>query len=312
MAPATTRLRASLTDVDLRLLRVFHAVVACGGFAAAETELNIGRSTISSHMADLEARLGMRLCERGRGGFALTEEGRVVHEASQKLFAGIENFRAEVGAARGRLTGALNIGVIDNTVTDPGSCLSAAIARFKARGGDVHLTLHVISPNEIERAVLDGRLHVGVSAFFDERPGLECEELYRENMALFCGRENPLYAVPAERVGPEALARSEYAARGYVGSERASPVGGIVRPTATAYHMEGMAILVLSGRYIGYMPVHYAAGWVERGLMRSLRPDLFGYQSVFKVVTRKGARPTPALGAFLVDLRAAHAEARAA
>ncbi|MFT6052674.1 MAG: DNA-binding transcriptional LysR family regulator, partial [Halioglobus sp.] len=34
-------LLGSVTDNDLRLLRVFRAVVACGGFAAAELELNI-------------------------------------------------------------------------------------------------------------------------------------------------------------------------------------------------------------------------------------------------------------------------------
>jgi DNA-binding transcriptional LysR family regulator len=46
-----------LGDMDLRLLRVFKAVVDCGGMAAAELELNIGVSTISRHVKDLEVRL---------------------------------------------------------------------------------------------------------------------------------------------------------------------------------------------------------------------------------------------------------------
>jgi DNA-binding transcriptional LysR family regulator len=64
-----------VTDTDLRLLQVFRAVVACGGFSAAELELNINRSTISRHIKDLESRLNGTLCRRGRSGFALTEEG---------------------------------------------------------------------------------------------------------------------------------------------------------------------------------------------------------------------------------------------
>jgi DNA-binding transcriptional LysR family regulator len=44
-------------DTDIRLLKVFRAVVECGGMAAAELELNIGRSTISRHVKDLEQRL---------------------------------------------------------------------------------------------------------------------------------------------------------------------------------------------------------------------------------------------------------------
>ena len=71
-------LLGNVTDNDLRLLRVFRAVVACGGFAAAELELNINRSTISRHIKDLEMRLGVTLCRRGRGGFALTDEGCVI------------------------------------------------------------------------------------------------------------------------------------------------------------------------------------------------------------------------------------------
>ena len=41
---ARKALLGNVTDNDLRLLRVFRAVVACGGFAAAELELNINRS----------------------------------------------------------------------------------------------------------------------------------------------------------------------------------------------------------------------------------------------------------------------------
>ena len=63
------------------------AVVACGGFAAAELELNINRSTISRHIKDLETRLGVTLCRRGRGGFALTREGEQVYTSALKMMA---------------------------------------------------------------------------------------------------------------------------------------------------------------------------------------------------------------------------------
>ena len=57
-----------ISDTDIRLLRVFRSVVECGGMAAAELELNISTSTISRHIKDLETRLGLTLCRRGRGG----------------------------------------------------------------------------------------------------------------------------------------------------------------------------------------------------------------------------------------------------
>ena len=60
---------AQVSDFDIRLLRIFRSVVECGGFSAAETVLGIGRSAISQQMSDLEQRLGLRLCQRGRAGF---------------------------------------------------------------------------------------------------------------------------------------------------------------------------------------------------------------------------------------------------
>ena len=77
-----TRNRAvlgQLSDMDLRLLQVFKSVVDCGGMAAAELELNIGTSTVSRHVKDLETRLGLVLCRQiaeAHGG-TITLENRV-------------------------------------------------------------------------------------------------------------------------------------------------------------------------------------------------------------------------------------------
>ncbi|HDY6139664.1 TPA: LysR family transcriptional regulator, partial [Pseudomonas aeruginosa] len=41
----------NVTDLDLRLLRIFACVVKCGGFTAAQAELNMSQSNISMHIA---------------------------------------------------------------------------------------------------------------------------------------------------------------------------------------------------------------------------------------------------------------------
>ena len=40
-----------LGDYEIKQLKIFKTVVECGGFAAAETRLNISRPTISIHIA---------------------------------------------------------------------------------------------------------------------------------------------------------------------------------------------------------------------------------------------------------------------
>ena len=70
----------NLSEGDIRLLKVFAKVVEAGGFSAAQIDLNISQSTISTHMTSLEQRLGVRLCERGRSGFHLTERGKLIYQ----------------------------------------------------------------------------------------------------------------------------------------------------------------------------------------------------------------------------------------
>lgn len=55
--------------VDPRRLRMVLTIVEAGGFTAAQSELNLSMSTISTHFADPETRLGLRLVSRVSWGF---------------------------------------------------------------------------------------------------------------------------------------------------------------------------------------------------------------------------------------------------
>ena len=97
--------KGQVSDADLRLLRIYKTVVESGGFSAAEVELNISRAAISISMADLETRLGFRLCQRGRSGFSLTEEGSKVYQYTLQLLSSIEDFRTQINGLHEKLKG---------------------------------------------------------------------------------------------------------------------------------------------------------------------------------------------------------------
>src|SRR5687768_3987893 len=108
----------AISNVDLKLLSVFRTVARSGGFSLAQTAWKVSQATISIHIKNLETRLGLTLCQRGRGGFALTEDGQRVYDASNALFNHIEDFRSLVLGFE-RLVGELQIAVIDNAVHHP-------------------------------------------------------------------------------------------------------------------------------------------------------------------------------------------------
>ena len=200
---------AQLSDIDLRLLRVFRTVVECGGFSVAESVLGIGRSAISQQMSDLEQRLGLRLCQRGRAGFAMTEDGREVYQAALQLFSALENFRTEVNGLHQHLRGELNIGLTDNLVTMPHMRVTHALAGLKTRGPDVRIQISMSAPGQVEQGVLDGRLHVGVIPQVGALSGLEYQPLYSERAELYCAAGHPLFELEDSQLTRQELQRHD-------------------------------------------------------------------------------------------------------
>ena len=47
-----------LDNIDLRLLRVFVVLADANGFSDAQITLNLSQSTLSTHLAELEKRVG--------------------------------------------------------------------------------------------------------------------------------------------------------------------------------------------------------------------------------------------------------------
>lgn len=292
--------------MDLRLLRVFKTVVDCGGMAAAELELNIGSSTISRHVKDLEVRLGMTLCRRGRGGFALTAEGEQIYAQTLLLLASTDAFRASVDAIHRRLGGALHVALFDKTASNPAARIGKAIAAFSDRAPDVVLNLHVAPINAIERGVIDGQFQVGVIPGHRRSDSLVYDSLFDETMLLYCGAAHPLWGAQDERLGWSDLAAHRFAGLGYHSPNMEISQQMRLSRQATAFDQEAIATLILSGRFLGFLPDHYASAFVRDGWMRALHPELLRYPCQFLAIVRRTPEPSRAARVFRTCLVQAH------
>jgi DNA-binding transcriptional LysR family regulator len=290
---------------DIKLLRVFAKIVESGGFSEAQAELNVSAATISTSMAALESRLGMRLCDRGRVGFKLTNNGQRVWRAAEKLEEAINLFRAEVGELRGKLVGDFGVGIADSTVTNPELRLHEVFSLFVSRDNALHITLHVNDPDTIERKLLEGKLQVGISAFYHHVPGLNYEPLLREKHSLYCGHSHKLFGLASEQASAEIARTADYVRRGYMGKGYEGVISEL-KATATAYDMEATLVMIRSGAFIGHLPSHYARDWVERGEIWEIPCERYAFHSEFEAAHRSGTRELPAVRAFLDDLRKAH------
>lgn len=290
-----------LDKIDIRLLKVFKAVTECKGFSAAEETLNLGRSTISIHISDLETRFGIKLCTRGPSGFSLTPEGKVVYEATLRLFGELNSFRSAVAGAKGKLTGDLSVWLMDNIVTDPRNPFGLALQRFRGRPNAVDLTVNVVPSNDVERAVYDGRCDLGITGSRTDLTDLAYEELHTESIALYCGSEHPLFARSLEELTDEDLSEVDFVRRGFV-TQTQEMVETNWNSSVSAMHTEATLQLILTGLHIGYLPEHYAGRWEKDGQLRRINPERFRVDWPVYLVSRKLDRQSILIATMRDDL----------
>ncbi|MFP6806724.1 MAG: LysR family transcriptional regulator [Pseudomonadales bacterium] len=299
-------LLGQLADVDVRLLRIFRSIADVGGISAAELELNIGRSTISRHLKDLESRLGMTLCRRGRAGFSLTDEGRDVYEATLRLLAALDDFRSSMDDVHKRMRGQVTIALHDKTVTNPDCHIHRAIREFSILAPEVAVEMYIEPLNDVEKGVMEGRFQIGVVPMHRQSSSFVYHPLFQEPMHLYCGPFHPLFSQADGKATDEEIRGQKYAGLGYHSPNM--EIGNRLGMTrhATGYDQEAIAILILSGRYIGYLPDHYAQQFIEKESMRLIGVNTFHYTCEFSAILRQSPRASRVVATLLECLRQAH------
>lgn len=91
------------------LFRIFTRVVDSSSFTRAADTLGLPRSSVSTAVAELEARLGTRLLNRTTRSVATTPDGAVFYERCQQLIADVEEAESLFRTGPGQLAGRIRI-----------------------------------------------------------------------------------------------------------------------------------------------------------------------------------------------------------
>ena len=272
-SPRPPSLKQPIRTSDIHGLSVFRSVVECNGVSPAATKLNLDVSTISRQLKDIEIRIGMRLCERGRGGFSLTAEGEAVYQLSCDLLRTIEEFQDRIDEIRNRAVGQLRIGAVNHVLTNAEIRLDRVVRRVHDNALELDVGYTVMPSREICRAVIDGRIHIGITADDREHPDLERSQIYVEEHRIYCGSGHPLFEKTNQRIERKTLQGYKYVARDHKSptdsiAEELGMIRGVV-----ANDIEAITLLLQSGLYLGYLPTHHVDALKEEGTLRPLDID---------------------------------------
>lgn len=290
-------------DYEIKQLKVFKTVVDCGGFSAAETALNIGRSTISLHISNLESRLNLVLCKRGRAGFSLTEEGAIIYDMTVNLLESLDAFRVTVNNLNSSLTGELKLVLSDAISLDPRCSFPELIRAFSEQAPGVQLSTDVASMAEIERMVLNDIADVGFIPCHRQLDGLEYIDLFSDVCRLYISTHHSLTDSDISRLSDEQVQALPLVHAGLKPHESVDELMTGLNLAGRAYFYEGRLAMILSGRYIGFLPEHYAQSYVDEGVITALTPEHRFYKLTMSAIWKKTAQPSKPRELFVQILR---------
>ena len=281
-----------VTEYDLRLLRIFKAVVENGGFAAAENELGITRSTISVHMSSLESRMKLKLCLRGRGGFSLTEDGQAVYYGAINLFDSLNDFSLLVSSLSSELSGELVILCADQLDVAKQQKLAQVIQTVHDKYPDLHLVLDGDSIHNIEKLLLKDKAHIGLFPSYQETEGLCYDTIYSEPIYLCCSKQHEFFSQVDTAISEESLASAPAIHPGIDIDSSGREQLKKLNLSAKAYQFDTRKAMVMSGRYIGYLPRSSIQQELNNGEIRIIQPSSLTYEFNLSMVYKKHPRET--------------------
>ncbi len=276
----------SISDIDIRLMRVFCSVVKSNGFVLAELELNKSKSSISTDISNLETRLGAKLCNRGRNGFSLTPQGEAIYEAMLAFFEDMDQFHDQVSAITQNISGELRVLYEEDIGLTYQSLIVTALERFNTKNKNVFLNIRGLSSPEVIKAIQDCTAEVGITSLPRNVANISTTALFGEEMGLFCSDKHPLYDVPNEEISIERLHDEVFVDLRTRKSTFAAEFLDRVQIAARAPTMLGRMMLIKTGHYLGFLPHQFIERNEEAGTFREIRSDLFSQTNIVYLVVK--------------------------
>ena len=294
--------------LDVRRLRVLHAVSAYGSVTAAAAALGYSAPAVSQQLAALEREVGMRLTERAGRGLQLTPAALILVGHTDALLARLDAAEADLAALRDQIAGRVALAAFPSAAA---GLVPTAWAALAGSAPQVRLDLTEMEPEESLPAVLRGGTDVAVAHEYDLLPRpldplFERRELLRDPVLVAVPETHPLAAdggpVPlAALSGQPFLAPREATSCAEMIQRACARAGFVPRVTARASDFAVLLSLVAAGAGVTLVP-GLAARWLPPGVR--LVPPAEPVTRLVFTVSRRGGDRKPAVRVVLDALAA--------
>jgi LysR family cyn operon transcriptional activator len=167
--------------VELRHLRYFLAVAETSHFRRAAESLHVSQPTLSQQIQQLEKELETTLFDRIGKRVRLTVAGETLRHYAQRVLLELDEARVALLELDGLKRGKLHVGAVQTLNT---YLIPPIIARFATSHPGIFLSVEELAASQIEQAILQGRLNLGISFVSPATDEIGSEPLFEEKLVL--------------------------------------------------------------------------------------------------------------------------------
>lgn len=169
----------------LRMMAIFQAVAEAGSFRAAAKRLGLSPSVVSHHVSQFEAQLGLPLLYRSTRRMSLTDAGRDLLEASQRMSVAAEEGLAAIHRRTANPSGRLRLAINTATAQWP---YSEIWTRFARAYPDIQLDMKFADDYvQLEGSGFDVAIRGTSTGFADS--SYRARKLGKVRLCMFCAPE---------------------------------------------------------------------------------------------------------------------------
>lgn len=176
---------------DAVTARLVLALARDGSIARTAERENIAASAVSRRLADLEARLGLVLFDRGPTGVAPTAAGRTFTDHCRRIFREISDMNDAMAALSGGAVGHLRIAASSSALS---GALPEVLARFSALYPAVTLDIREMAGQATLLAVEDAQVDLAIIADNYDFAALTVEVFQPDDVWVIAAPDHPLAA----------------------------------------------------------------------------------------------------------------------
>lgn len=192
--------------MELSWLNTFLTAAQCGNFRKTAELLFISQPSVSVHIKQLENELGVKLFERDKKMMKLTEEGKRYFEHAKNIMEVYQNSMDDLQSFKQGYSTKLSL-AISPLLAD--TIIPYVLKTYLNKNPQVEISVKIIESTDIEAAVLNEEVDLGLSCLNTVHSDLICEQLYNHQVILVTSHDG-MDAESAPPLDEEAVLTSNY------------------------------------------------------------------------------------------------------